>query len=83
MSYVVYANIPCECPNCGAKVSDDMADMKILYRNQHAAAVRIYCNQQGCRQWTDRFSSRLWGLRHKVVRLPSTRLPDTRERMIA
>jgi hypothetical protein len=66
MSYIVYASILCECPSCKAKVCDQQADMKVLWRNDHGAAVRISCHQ--CNQTTDITNTRIRGLSWSVVR---------------
>lgn len=63
--FTSYDGIPCECPACGAKVADYNAHMTILWRNQHGAAIRIFCNV--CGQWTDRSITLLNGLADRVV----------------
>ena len=66
MSYIVYASILCECPSCKATVSDGQADMKVLWRNDNGAAVRISCHQ--CSQVTDITNTRIRGISWSVVR---------------
>lgn len=51
--YISYYGIPCECGQCGAKVSEsDRVSMHVFWANQHGAKVRIFCRV--CGHWTDR-----------------------------
>jgi hypothetical protein len=49
--YVTYNGISCECGECGARVSEGNAQMKIRWSNQHGSSIRIFCDL--CGVWTD------------------------------
>lgn len=49
--YISYDGIPCECADCGAKVSENDADFTVLWANQHGTGIRVFCHK--CGHWTD------------------------------
>lgn len=53
MSYLRYADIPCDCPNCGLKPSFDWPTcyIHIRWKNQHGAKISIFCEH--CKTQTD------------------------------
>lgn len=48
---ITYNGISCECGECGAKVSENNAQMTVLWSNQHGSAIRVFCDL--CGVWTD------------------------------
>lgn len=64
--YIAYGGMQCECGGCGAQVSENNAQMVILWANQHGTKIRIFCDL--CGLWTDRSHTTKGGHRERVFR---------------